>query len=88
MVDKHIANWWVKNKAKYGYGTSPDFFQRNDGWIPPKRQNWEAYIDWKRFCNDYATRIAKNCGWNWRARDVEMAVWKASKDNISLEVLP
>jgi len=93
MVDKHIANWWVKNRAEYGYGASPDFSQRNDGWIQTytvsqTKQNWNAYIAWEKFCNDYATRIAKNCRWNWRARDVEMAIWKVSQNSISLEVLP
>lgn len=93
MVDKHIANWWDANRAKYGYGDSPKFSQRNDGWIQTctisqKKQNWNSYIAWKNYCVDYATRIAKNCRWNWRARDVEMAVWEAYKNIISLEVLP
>lgn len=93
MIDKHIANWWAENRAEYGYGGSPDFSQRNDGWIQTytilqNKQNWNAYIAWKKFCNDYATRIAKNCEWNWRARDVEMAIWEAYKNSISLEVLP
>jgi hypothetical protein len=93
MVDKHIAHWWAKNRAKYGYEATPIFSQRYDGWIQTyttsqKKQNWRAYIAWKTFCNDYAARIAKNCGLHWRARDVEMAVWEAQKNDIPLEVLP
>jgi hypothetical protein len=93
MVDKHIADWWVANRVKHGYETSPRFCQRNDGWIQTYttsqiRQNWSAYIAWKTFCDDYVVRIAKNCGFHWRARDVEMAVWEAEKNNISLGVLP
>ncbi|MDP3182516.1 MAG: hypothetical protein Q8M54_06820, partial [Desulfobaccales bacterium] len=58
MVDKHIAYWWAKNKEKYGYGASQKFSQRNDGWIQTytisqTKQNWDAYIEWKNFCNDY-----------------------------------
>lgn len=92
MVDKHIANWWAENKARHGYGNSEIFSQRKDGWIQTYsnsqlRQNWNAYIDWKKFCNDYIGRIRRRCGWNWRARDVEMAVWEASKNNIPLEKL-
>jgi hypothetical protein len=86
MVDKHIAKWWVENNVKHGYGASAIFSQRKDGWIQTYsdsqvKQNWNAYIDWKKFCNDYAMRL------KWRARDVEMAVWEASKHNISLEGL-
>jgi hypothetical protein len=87
MVDKHIANWWAINRANFGYENSSAFSQRDDGWIPPKLQNWNAYIDWKKFCNDYIGKIRRRCGWNWRARDVEMAVWEASKNNIPLETL-
>ena len=93
MVDKIIAYWWAKNRASYEYGTSPIFSQREDGWIQTstisqKKQNWDVYIHWKRFCNEYVMRIAKHCGFNWRARDIEMAVWEAYKHNISLEALP
>jgi len=86
MVDKHIANWWVLNKVKHGYGASAIFSQREDGWIQTYsdsqiKQNWNAYIGWKKFCNGCAMKL------NWRARDVEMAVWEASKNDISLEGL-
>jgi hypothetical protein len=93
MVDKHIANWWFSNKVKYGHKDSPEFSQRYDGWIQTYtdsqcRQNWSAYLDWKTFCNDYAIRLKNNCNMNWRARDVEMAVWEAWKNNIIIETLP
>lgn len=92
MVDKHIANWWTLNKAKFGYKNSPNFSQREDGWIQTYtkqqvRQNWEAYLAWQTFCEDYAIRIENNCKIKWRARDVEMAVWEAWKNNISVETL-
>jgi len=93
MVDKHIAYWWVENKAHYGYESSPIFSQRGDGWVQTyttsqNKQNWVAYISWTEFCRDYARRVTKKCKENWRARDVEMAVWEAQKHNISLNVLP
>ncbi|MBN2488269.1 MAG: hypothetical protein JXA98_04510 [Methanosarcinaceae archaeon] len=88
MVDKHIANWWIKHKETYGFRDFPDFSQRkNDDWIKSNNDNWNAYIAWKTFCCDYAKKIARNYGLNWRARDVEMAVWEAQKNGISLEVL-
>jgi hypothetical protein len=92
MVDKHIANWWRVHKAAYGFGSSPLFSQRSDGWIQTytsaqSRHNWNAYIAWKRFCCDHASRMTEHCGLNWRARDVEMAVWEAQKRSISLGVL-
>jgi hypothetical protein len=88
MVDKHIANWWSVHKAGYGFGDSPKFSQRNDDWIRSSEQSWNAYIAWRRFCCYYAVRMAKNWGLNWRARDVEMAVWEAQKSGVSLSALP
>ena len=84
MVDKHIAFWWRQNRARYGLEGAPAFRQRNDGWIEitsgiKTRQNWAAYLAWARFCCDYA-----RCLGAWRARDVEMAVWTAQKQGLSL----
>lgn len=84
MVDKHIAFWWSQNRARYGFDDAPVFRQRNDGWIEitsgiKTRQNWAAYLAWARFCCDYAQRLGA-----WRARDVEMAVWTAQKQGLSL----
>ena len=88
MADKHIANWWAKNKIKFGYGPFPAFLQGIYGSILSCKQSWDAYVAWKTFCNDYARRISENCGLSWRARDIEMAVWEAQRNYISLEVLP
>ena len=88
MVDKHIANWWAKNKIKFGYESFPAFLQGIYGSILSCKQSWDAYVAWKTFCNDYARRISENCGLSWRARDIEMAVWEAQRNYISLEVLP
>jgi hypothetical protein len=87
MADRHIANWWRAHKADYGFGDSPDFSQYN-GVIQACKISWNAYIAWRKFCCDYAVRMAKNWGLNWRARDVEMAVWEAQKKNVSLSALP
>jgi hypothetical protein len=92
MVDKHIAHWWATNKEKFGYESSPIFFQRNDGWIQAvtnlqTEQNCEAYLEWKQFCIDYAKKLNAKCNFNWRARDVEMAVWESEKNGISLETM-
>jgi hypothetical protein len=87
MADKRIANWWRAHKADYGFGDSPDFSQYN-GVIQACKTSWNAYIAWTRFCCDYAARMTRKCGLNWRARDVEMAIWEAQKSGMSLSALP
>ena len=88
MADKHIAYWWRTNKERFGYGNSPGFSQRYDGWIQPVERSWKAYVSWAVFCRDYAKRVMKNCKLNWRARDIEMAIWEARKRNASQNELP
>ena len=93
MVDKHIAYWWRIHPATFGHAQATAFSQRNDGWIQTtnagnRKQNWKAYLDWKAFCCVYAERLTQRCGTEWRARDVEMAVWIAQKNNLVLNSLP
>lgn len=87
MADKHIAFWWAENRARHDYGSSPVFSQQFDGWIKPVKQSWEAYICWARFCREYARLIMRDYAMNWRARDIEMAVWEAQKRGLQLNVL-
>ncbi len=92
MVDKHIAYWWNRNKFRFDNQSPPDFAQREDGWIKTStkaniEQNWNAYLGWTCFCVDYADRLNKHTERQWRARDVEMAVWMSQKKTITLERL-
>ena len=92
MVDKHIANWWKVHKADYGFGDSPNFSQRYDGWIQTyatsqSKLNWDAYISWRRFCNDYVVRMAKNCRLDWRATDVEITSLGSPKEKYTSECI-
>lgn len=93
MIDKNIAYWWSENKARFGYEESVNFSQRSDGWIQTYTrsqniQNWNAYLEWTKFCCDYSKRIINLSKFNNRARDVEMAIWEAQKRGIKLTILP
>jgi hypothetical protein len=93
MADKVVAGWWGEHKERHGYHGYKDHpaFKVNKV-VPPTPGNWEAYLAWKRFCCDYAGRLNRtgNRIWReWRARDVEMAVWQAQRNRRgnSLEVI-
>ena len=86
MADKHIANWRAQNRARMGFERGPAFSQRSDGWVEAMvasdtkaRRTRLAYLAWAEFCRNYAQRIG-----DWRARDVEMAVWMAQKQRLEL----
>ncbi len=92
MVDKLIAYWWKDHKDRFQFRDAPIFDQRDDGWIQTSskkklRQNWDTYLNWKDFCCQYAELISEQCNVSWRPRDIEMAVWMAWKNKISLSSL-
>ncbi|MDD1685933.1 hypothetical protein [Methanoregula sp.] len=84
MIDKIIAFWWRDNKERFGLENAPLFSQRSDGWIQSTTEqssirNWNAYLEWVKFCNSYRVILTNITKTKWRARDVEMAVWESQK---------
>lgn len=79
MVDKIIGFWWNNNKSQYWKNSALTFSQRDDGWLQPNQQNWDAYLEWVNFCKQYSNLLTSMTGSQWRARDVEIAVWEAQK---------
>lgn len=87
MVDKIIGFWWNAHKSEYWKSDALAFSQRDDGWLQPIQQNWDAYLEWADFCKKYSYLLTSKTGSPWRARDVEMAVWEAQKRNLHLDKL-
>ena len=63
-----------------------------DGWIQAitikkSKQNWNAYLDWTNFCQNYSKKLTKITGIDARARDVEMTIWEAFKKGINLDII-
>jgi hypothetical protein len=87
MVDKIIGKWWNRNKSNYWKSSESPFLQRSDGWLGLNEQNWNAYLEWASFCREYSNSLSSMPGEQWRARDVEMAVWEVEKGDLTLSKL-
>jgi hypothetical protein len=87
MVDKIIGKWWNRNKSTYWKTSASSFFQRSDGWLGLNEQNWTTYLEWTNFCREYSNFLSSKSGEQWRARDVEIAVWEAEKRDLTLNTL-
>ena len=71
MVDRRIGAWWSRH-----FQTGPQFaWDGEQTRILPGQKSWEAYLAWTKFCRQRAAELSRASGINWRARDVEMAVW-------------
>jgi len=77
MADAIIADWWRKNKSRFGYGNSPNFTPQGmiSGRTENIKNNWSAYLKWTNFCRKYANIISIKSQKKWRARDIEMAIF-------------
>ena len=84
MVDRHIAEWWNNNSKKFGYEKDLKF-NYPTGTITKSETNWNTYLYWAAFCNEISNIMSTKYQAAWRPRDVEMAVWQAKKNNITLE---
>ncbi|MCW3982536.1 MAG: hypothetical protein NWE96_00910 [Candidatus Bathyarchaeota archaeon] len=87
MVDKIIGKWWNRNKSNYWKTSASSFLQRSDGWLGLNEQNWNTYLEWTNFCRKYSSLLSLKSGMQWRARDVEIAVWEAEKRDFKLDRL-
>lgn len=90
IADKFVSLWWKANKSRFGYGASKEFIPQ--GQISGKEEyienNWEAYLNWTQFCQQYASILTAKTQTSWRARDVEMAVfYNQHSSRVPLSVL-
>lgn len=81
MVDLYVSKWWNPKKLDFGYGESPKFIP--DGPIKGDElhldNNWTAYLHWTNFCLKYADILSRKTKNEWRARDVEMAIFSVQQ---------
>jgi hypothetical protein len=82
MIDTRIAKWVGACMAEHNSVdpngaqlTKPPFL--NNGSTVLKMSDFEFMQDWKRWCVHTAQKLKKLTFRNWRARDVEMAVFHA-----------
>ena len=90
MVDRQIARWSRANGADHDYEswegpilkTRPNLGERvlTDG-------EWPFVQSWIEWCRFTAKRLSDLTGCQWRARDVEMAVFTAQRKSLPLEPL-
>jgi hypothetical protein len=82
MVDKRIGKWWSQR-----FSGRPQFTWDTKGaLIKPTKKSFEAYLSWTEFCQLHAAYLSTLGERDWRARDVEMAVWTDVDARLPLDV--
>ena len=91
MVDTQITHWARKNDHLHGYARlgGPDIErvpELKSGSVL-KESHWPFVESWIAWCRFTAWKLSQFTGRAWRARDVEMAVFTAQRNSLTLEPL-
>jgi hypothetical protein len=79
MVDRKVGIWWSRK-----FSGKPQF-KMNGKVISPIKSSWEAYLAWTEFCQHHTAYLTTLGDRDWRARDVEMAVWTDANAQLPLD---
>jgi hypothetical protein len=88
MVDRQTAKWVRLNLRAHNDGrrNALTAFQSRDRGL--RYDDFDSYLNWVAWCNETAYLLTHRTDVRWRARDVEMAVFAAARQGLSLNPLP
>ena len=84
MVDRRTAKWVTLNLGAHneGRGNALTAFSTADRGL--RYDDFDSYLNWVGWCNETAHLLTHRTDINWRARDVEMAVFTAARNGLAL----
>jgi len=92
MIDRRVADWVNANLEKHNAG-------RNNKLTKFKSREWKkanfiadtdfgSYMNWVSWCRETASILSQMTDTRWRARDIEMAIFTAYRNRLTLSLLP
>ncbi len=89
MIDKVVARWVNKNFTKHNKNRRIKLipFDTLNRYTSLRDADFQSYVNWVSWCNEVALILTEKTAIKWRARDVEMAVFAAERNNSELNVL-
>lgn len=87
MIDTRVAKWVNQNGVNHSINRKNQLtpFKMNSTSL--RQNDFSNYSNWVMWCQEMAQKLTKLTNMNWRARDVEMAVFTAHRNNLVLNVL-
>jgi len=88
MVDTRTAKWITSNHSTHNRNRRSTLtpFKLKQGVL--RDNDFQNYLDWVHWCREVAQVLTDNTDIEWRARDVDMAVFTAARQSLQLNVLP
>lgn len=88
MIDNQVARWVNHNAADHNINRINKLAPFKMSYTSLRDNDFSNYLDWVVWCQEVAHILMKLTGEEWRARDVEMAVFTAQRKGMVLNVLP
>jgi hypothetical protein len=88
MIDRRTASWVDSNCASQSRNRATRLRPFNLGMGVVGDSHFDSYVSWVDWCRETAEILTARRGMPWRARDVEMAVFTAARERLSLNPLP
>jgi len=88
MVDKQVAKWVNSNAMHHSANRTGKLTSFRMNYTSLREDGFPSYLNWVAWCREAANVLTKLTEQEWRARDVEMAVFTAQRRSMTLNVLP
>lgn len=83
MIDSQVAQWVNWNYLRFNKGNLKlKYFKMN--FTSLQDNDFTSYRSWVLWCRDMARVLTNSTNFNWRARDVEMAIFTAQRNCLNL----
>lgn len=88
MIDNRVADWVNSNLDFHNKNRKNKLTKFNKKYTSLQEDDFNNYLNWVEWCREVAEVLTILTKMNWRARDVEMAVFTAQRNKIRLSELP
>ena len=84
MIDNNVAKWVNPNLTLHNRNRQARLTPFAFGYPSLSDNDFGNYLSWVEWCNEMAEVLTSETDLQWRARDVEMAVFTAKRENLGL----
>lgn len=87
IIDKHVARWVNANAQPHNVNRNNRLIPFQMNYTSLRENDFPGYLHWVAWCREVAQVLTERTGNNWRARDIEMAVFTAQRMRLRLNPL-
>jgi len=87
MIDTQTARWITANLSNHNRNRRNLLTPFQFGYTSLRYNDFPNYLNWVRWCREVADVLTDSTDMEWRARDIDMAVFTAARERLPLNVL-